>query len=57
MLRGSANGNGWTMAGRALITSARRVDNAMASSQTSSQARNAWASIRGQLSALDPNYR
>jgi hypothetical protein len=44
------------MGGRALISAARRVDAALASSRASTAVRNAWASTRSDLSRLDSTY-
>lgn len=44
------------MGGRALISAARRVDAALASSRASAAVRNAWAATRSDLSRLDSAY-
>jgi hypothetical protein len=44
------------MGGRALISAARRVDAALASSRASAAVRNAWESTRSDLSRLDSAY-
>ena len=46
-----------TQASHALVTAARRVDDAMNNARPATTVRNLWDSIRRQLSALDPNYR
>jgi hypothetical protein len=56
LLRTSANDQGSAAAGRALINAARRVDTAMQNARPSSSVQSSWASIRRQLSAIDPTY-
>jgi hypothetical protein len=56
LLRSSANNQGLAVAGRALINAARRVDTAMQNARPSSAVQSTWASIRRQLSAIDPSY-
>ncbi|MFN2637554.1 MAG: peptidoglycan-binding domain-containing protein [Gemmatimonadaceae bacterium] len=57
LVSASGNVSGSAPAGRALLSAARRADAAFQSAQASQQVRNAWASIRNQLSVLDSNYR
>jgi len=56
VIRGSSTSAGSTMAGRALINAARRVDSAISQARTSAAVRDAWVSIRSQLSNLDTTY-
>lgn len=56
IIRGSSTTSGATMAGKALITAARRVDSAISQARTSVAVRDAWVSIRSQLSDLDSTY-
>ncbi len=56
VIRGSSSTAGSTMAGRALINAARRVDSAISQARTSSAVRDAWVNIRSQLSNLDTTY-
>jgi len=56
VIRGSSTSAGSTMAGRALINAARRVDSAISQARTSSAVRDGWVSIRSQLSNLDTTY-
>ena len=55
LVRGS-NTDAAALAGRALINAARRVDTAMQNARPSAAVANSWASIRRQLSLLDPSY-
>ena len=59
LLRVSGNAEGLSLAGKALIGAARRVDTAMqqGSARPSTQLRNAWSSVRAQLMEIDANYR
>jgi hypothetical protein len=57
LVRVSGNGEGSVLAGKALVSAARRVDAALQRARTSSQVQNAWSSIRAQLAELDPAYR
>ena len=57
LIRVSGNVEGSALAGKALVSSARRVDAAMQRARTTSQLQNAWSSIRAQLTELDPTYR
>lgn len=56
IIRGSSTTSGATMAGKALITAARRVDSAISQARTSVPVRDAWVNIRSQLSDLDTTY-
>jgi peptidoglycan hydrolase-like protein with peptidoglycan-binding domain len=56
VIRGSSTSAGSTMAGRALINAARRVDSAISQARTSSAVRDGWVTIRSQLSNLDTTY-
>jgi len=56
VVRGSSTSAGSTMAGRALINAARRVDSAISQARTSAAVRDGWVSIRSQLSNLDTTY-
>jgi peptidoglycan hydrolase-like protein with peptidoglycan-binding domain len=53
----SGNVEGSVLAGKALLSSARRVDAALAQSGSTPQIQSAWAAIRRQLTELDPSYR
>ena len=57
LIRVSGNVEGSALAGKALVGAARRVDAAMQRARTTTQLQNAWSSIRGQLTELDPSYR
>jgi hypothetical protein len=57
VVRVSGNVEGSTLAGKALVTAARRVDAALQKGRSSQQTQNAWMSIRAQLAELDPSYR
>jgi peptidoglycan hydrolase-like protein with peptidoglycan-binding domain len=57
VVRVSGNLEGSTLAGKALIGAARRVDAALQRARTSTQTQDAWSSIRAQLAQLDPSYR
>lgn len=56
MIRSSSTTSGATMAGKALITAARRVDSAISGARTSTAVRDAWVNVRSQLSNLDSTY-
>lgn len=56
LVRVSGNVEGSAVAGRSLVTAARRVDAALQQARPSSAIRNAWASTRRQLAAIDPSY-
>src|SRR5215208_1450540 len=56
MIRGGSTTAGATMANRALINAARRVDSAISQARTSTAVRDAWVSVRSQLSNLDSTY-
>ena len=56
MIRSGSTTSGATMANRALINAARRVDTAISQARTSTAVRDAWVSIRSQLSNLDSTY-
>ena len=57
LVRVSGNVDGAGVAGRALISAARRVDAAMSRARATTQVQNAWANIKAQLGELDSNYR
>lgn len=57
LVRVSGNVEGSAMAGKALVTAARRVDAGLQRAQASAQIQNAWSSIRAQLAEVDPTYR
>jgi hypothetical protein len=57
LVRVSGNVEGSALAGKALVSGARRVDAALQRARTSTQTQNAWSSIRVQLAVLDPGYR
>lgn len=56
IVQGSANSDAAVAAGRSLINAARRVDAALLQARPSMTVRNAWTSIRSQLSGLDTSY-
>jgi peptidoglycan hydrolase-like protein with peptidoglycan-binding domain len=56
IIRGSSTTAGQTMAGRALINAARRVDSAISQARPSIAVRDGWVSMRSQLSSLDSTY-
>lgn len=56
VIRGAGTTSGSTMAGRALLNAARRVDSAISQARSSTAVRDAWVSIRSQLSNLDSTY-
>jgi len=53
----ASNDDGGTAAGRALISAARRVDNAIGQTNASNQVRSAWSTIRQQLGTIASDYR
>ena len=57
LVRVSGNIEGGTLAGKALIGAARRVDAALQRARPSVQVQSAWSSIRTQLAELDSTYR
>jgi peptidoglycan hydrolase-like protein with peptidoglycan-binding domain len=57
LVRVSGNVEGATLAGKALIGAARRVDAALQRTRPSVQVQSAWSSIRAQLAELDSTYR
>jgi peptidoglycan hydrolase-like protein with peptidoglycan-binding domain len=57
LVRTSGTTGAATLAGGALINTARRVDTAIRQTRTSAQVQNVWRSIRTQLTALDQSYR
>jgi peptidoglycan hydrolase-like protein with peptidoglycan-binding domain len=57
LVRVSGNVEGSALAGKALVSAARRVDTALQRARTSPQIQNAWSSIRAQLAEVDPTYR
>ena len=56
IVRVSGDTDGTMMAGRALVSSARRVDAAIQSARTSSQLRNEWATVRSGLAGIDAGF-
>lgn len=56
VVRAATASDGAALAGRALVTAARRVDAAMQQARTTSQMRNSWQSIRQQLAQIDATY-
>jgi len=56
LVRSSSNTEGTALAGKALISAARRVDSAIQNARTSTQVQNAWNSLRQQLAGIDPSY-
>ena len=56
LIRSVSSNDAMLMGGKALVNAARRVDNALASSRASNSIRNAWASIRSEVSRLDSAY-
>lgn len=57
LVRVSGNVEGSALAGKALISAARRVDAALPRARASRAIQIAWSSIRAQLVELDPTYR
>jgi peptidoglycan hydrolase-like protein with peptidoglycan-binding domain len=56
LVRGGGNADAAAVAGRSLITAARRVDTAMQQARPSSAVQSSWATIRRQLSTIEPSY-
>jgi peptidoglycan hydrolase-like protein with peptidoglycan-binding domain len=56
LVRGGGNADAAAVAGRSVIIAARRVDTAMQQARPSSSVQSGWATIRRQLSAIDPSY-
>ena len=56
LVRSSSSNDAVLMANRALINAARRVDAAVASSRATTAVRNAWTTMRRDLSRLDSSY-
>jgi len=56
IVRMSGNVEGSAVAGRSLLTAARRVDAALQQARPSPAIRNAWATTRRELAAIDPSY-
>jgi len=57
LIRVSGNVEGATVAGKALVSAAKRVDGALQRARPSSSIQSGWASIRAQLTELDSTYR
>lgn len=57
LVRVSGNVEGSALAGKALISAAKRVDAALPRARASRAIQIAWSSIRAQLVELDPTYR
>lgn len=57
LVRASGNVDGSAVAGKSLITAARRVDTALQAARSSGETQRTWTSIRSMLTELDPNYR
>jgi peptidoglycan hydrolase-like protein with peptidoglycan-binding domain len=57
LVRVSGNVEGSTVAGKALVSAAKRVDAALQRARPSSSVQSGWASIRAQLAELDSTYR
>lgn len=56
LVRGGGNADAAAVAGRSLITAARRVDAAMQQARPSSTVQSSWATIRRELSTIEPSY-
>jgi peptidoglycan hydrolase-like protein with peptidoglycan-binding domain len=56
LVRGGGNADAAAVAGRSVITAARRVDTAMEQARPSSSVQSGWATIRRQLSTIDASY-
>jgi peptidoglycan hydrolase-like protein with peptidoglycan-binding domain len=56
LVRGGGNADAAAVAGRSLINAARRVDTAMQQARPSSTVESSWATIRRQLSVIEPSY-
>jgi hypothetical protein len=54
--RASNTSDGAAIAGRSLVTAARRVDAALQQARPTTQLLNVWQSIRQQLAQIDPTY-
>jgi peptidoglycan hydrolase-like protein with peptidoglycan-binding domain len=57
VIRVSGNVEGAAVAGKALVSAARRVDSAFQRTRVSTAVQNGWSSIRSQLTELDSTYR
>ncbi len=57
VVRASGTTDGAMLAGRALVSAARRVDAAMQRTRPSTIVQNAWANMRSQMTRIDPSYR
>jgi peptidoglycan hydrolase-like protein with peptidoglycan-binding domain len=57
VVRASGTTDGAMLAGRALVSAARRVDAAMQRTRPSTMVQNAWANMRSQMTRIDPTYR
>jgi peptidoglycan hydrolase-like protein with peptidoglycan-binding domain len=57
VVRASGTTDGAMLAGRALVSAARRVDAAMQRTRPSTMVQNAWANMRSQMTRIDPAYR
>ena len=57
LVRVSGNIEGAAIAGKALVSAARRVDAAMQRGRASAAVQNGWASLRAELTELDSTYR
>ena len=56
LVRGGGNADAAAVAGRSVITAARRVDTAIQQARPSSSVQSGWATIRRQLSTIDASY-
>ncbi|MDP9179442.1 MAG: peptidoglycan-binding protein [Gemmatimonadota bacterium] len=56
LVRGGGNADAAAVAGRSLITAARRVDTAMQQARPSSTVQSSWATIRRELATIEPSY-
>lgn len=56
LVRTGGNADAAAVAGRSVITAARRVDSAMQQARPSSSVQSGWATIRRQLSTIDASY-
>jgi peptidoglycan hydrolase-like protein with peptidoglycan-binding domain len=57
LVRVSGNVEGSALAGKAMVSAAKRVDAGLQRARTSPQIQNAWSSLRAQLAEIDPTYR
>jgi peptidoglycan hydrolase-like protein with peptidoglycan-binding domain len=57
VIRVSGNVEGAAVAGKALVSAARRVDASFQRTRVSTAVQNGWSSIRSQLTELDSTYR